>query len=418
MHAELEISNVKSSKQKFESVALAFIIFDITIFPVSPFFSMPYSTPIALYFVIKYINRKTFNNIHAVSLFIFTLIVSTLFSFISKEPVALIDNGVSSFFVNVQKEDVKRLIYLLVGFMLYKSVYNAYYKYNLNTNLKIKRILLFVCFSFVLFGLIFSVDINLFYLIKGVFFNADVNMATNAVLKNAGYLSRFNFILLDPNNACYFILIIVIFLLENYKLKSAQKTSLWIVMLLSLFLTKSLGGAYALSAYILIKSAFVLSKRINIKKLIVSYGLVLGSLLIIVIDGYTSNIIMDSIVNSVVFQRWSSNSLSGRTDIYLEVLKETPPIIGNGYTLLRKGSYVTPHSDHLRFLYSYGIISYLSLIIMVFNRKFISRNYLFVIPALIAFSINSLIDEPRLLYTFVILLAITNSQKKHEVVST
>jgi len=311
------------------------------------------------------------------------LIVSTLFSFISKEPVALIDNGVSSFFVNVQKEDVRRLIYLLVGFMLYKSVYNTYYKYNLNTNLRIKRILLFVCFSFVLFGLIFSVDISLFYLIKGVFFNADVNMATNAVLKNAGYLSRFNFILLDPNNACYFILIIVIFLLENYKLKSAQKTSLWIVMLLSLFLTKSLGGAYALSAYILFKSAFVLSKRINIKKLIVSYGLVLGSFLIIVIDGYTSNI-----------------------------------IIGNGYTLLINGTYVTPHSDHLRFLYSYGIISYLSLIIMVFNRRFISRNYLFVIPALIAFSINSLIDEPRLLYTFVILLAITNSQKKHEVVST
>ena len=86
---------------------------------------------------------------------------------------------------------------------------------------------------------------------------------------------------------------------------------------------------------------------------------------------------------------------------------------GRGYTLFIDQSPIRPHSDHIRIFYSYGLICYI-LVIYLFFKNIFNVKFLFIIPAFIAFSINSLIDEQKLFALFLIILAIRQCQQKTE----
>jgi hypothetical protein len=88
-----------------------------------------------------------------------------------------------------------------------------------------------------------------------------------------------------------------------------------------------------------------------------------------------------------------------------------PNFFGRGYTLTMNGENFRPHSDHIRMLYSYGIIAYFAVILFLFNKVF-TYKALFMIPALIAFSINSLIDDHKLLGIILVFLAFIISRQK------
>lgn len=401
----------ENTNSKLETYLLMFIIFDIVFLPESPIYSLPFSLIVLVLYNLKNKKMNFMNGDRLKVFFLFSLLLSTVLSFISKESFVLIDNTVTTALVNVQKEDLKRLIYFLVGIGIYTTVYSLQRKNNVVANKSIKRLLLLICSFYFLFELLFIVDVNLFYQVKNLFFNSNVDMTSNAVLESSGYLTRFNFILLDPNNAFYYILMISIFLKENFKLSFSQEFFLSILILFSLFTTKSLGGAYSVLIYLILSRIFNIKKKIDIRKFFLVLTLLLLVVLFVLIDLNFNQFLLNSVLDSTTVQRWSSNSMSGRSEIYTEILGKFPPFIGNGYTLIMEGKYVTPHSDHLRFLYGYGIISYLLLAAISFKKKYLSNEYLFVIPACIAFSINSLIDEKRLFFTFLILISLVNSKK-------
>jgi len=394
-------------------LALPIIILDIAILPVSSFFSLPISMFIVGYYTLLYHRKRVFDNQIAIFIFIICLITSTFLSILFKDNTTYISNIVSNASINVQKEDIKRLIYLLLSICVYRVVAVHYRQYEVQLNNIIKITLIIICLVFLIMGVIFLVDVSFFYQLKGIFFNSDVNMTSNEVLINAGYIKRYNFIFLDPNNACYFILIIIIFLYENYNLKLRTKSILWITAISALFLTQSLGGVFSLLIYIIAKNIKAVRGKISAKYIMKVFIICVLFLLFVLINKLDSNQMLNMLFQSTPVQRWNNNSMDGRIDIYLFLLNDIPPLIGNGYTLVRDGYYFYPHSDHLRILYSYGIIAYITLLIMILKRKYFSNNYLFLIPAFIAFSINSLIDEPRLLYTFIILFAIANTKNKY-----
>lgn len=394
--------------------ALPILLLDIALLPVSPFFSLPFSMPIVAYFILKYYNRRFFEKQMAIIIFASCLIVSTINSVLFKEDHTIINNVVNDLLINVHVEDIKRCIYLLLGLLVYKVAVLLYLEYRDNVEKYINRILVVVCCAFTIMAVIFSIDVVWFYDIKGLFFTVDVNMLNNEVLRNAGYLERFNFILLDPNNASYFILIIAIYLIENANLERCIRIGIWVVMVGSALFTMSLGGASTLLLYITIKIMNNIFKGKLSKKAAfrVTMAFILITLFVFV-EQFTGNRLMNMILESqsATIDRWAAKSMSDRLDIYISLwLESFPPLIGDGYTIIRNGQYFYPHSDHLRFLYSYGIVAYVSLLVFMIRKRFFCHQYLFIIPALVAFSINSLIDETRLLFTFLILFAIVNTK--------
>lgn len=414
MHAEVSGTRLLEKGTKFEVILLIFIILDLSSFPVSPLYSLPFSILAILYFSLRFLRSKTFNRPFILMTLVSTLVLSTLFSFLGKESLAFLNNNITTSYIGVQKEDLRRLIYFLISLAIYKSVYSLNLKHNLLAYKSIKYTLMIVIGLFLLFGVIFLMDMSFFYSIKNIFFNSDVDLSNNLILLNSGYLNRFNFILLDPNNAAYFALMIIFFIKENFRLNKFENCFFIIVMFSTVILTKSSGGVYSLLIYLLINFVVAFKPKVKLKSLILWYLTIIIFTLIFVIDIYSNNYILNFIFNSSTFQRLSSNSLGGRSEIYMSILNTLPPIFGNGYTFIKNGEYVLPHSDHLRFLYSYGIVSYISLILLFINKRYFSLKYLFLIPAFIAFSINSLIDETRLLYTFIILLSLANSSVNRE----
>ena len=64
-----------------------------------------------------------------------------------------------------------------------------------------------------------------------------------------------------------------------------------------------------------------------------------------------------------------------------------------------------PHSDFIRFLFSYGVVALIPASMYFFSRLLTWPAL--VMPALMAFLINSLIDEQKLLSLFLCLLAVS-----------
>lgn len=399
-------------------LALPILMIDIILLPVSPVFSLPFSMVIVAYFFVRYYNKSFFEKRLVLMIFVLSLIISTIISVLFKENYIVLNNVISYTTLNVHVEDFKRCIYLLMGLAIYRVTGLLYLNYYYNVDKHINKILLIVCCSFIIMAIIFNIDINLFYKIKGFFFNVDVNMLGNAALNNAGYLNRFSFILLDPNNAGYYILIICIYLLENANLKEWTRIGIWMTILAAPFLTMSNGVLYTSIIYVTLKMIKImygmlkgkLSKKVAI---LIAMAIFLITLYIF-IGQFTSNNLFNMFVEkqSITLDRWSSNSIDSRLDIYKSLISENiyPPIIGDGYIIIKKGIYIKPHSDHLRILYSYGILAYLALLVLIIKKRIFNHKYLFLIPAFVAFSINSLIDETRILFTFLILFAITNAK--------
>lgn len=93
-----------------------------------------------------------------------------------------------------------------------------------------------------------------------------------------------------------------------------------------------------------------------------------------------------------------------RISIYRwEVTHLWPLPLGRGYQILAEGAIFRPHSDFFRMLYSYGFVACGVMLFFLFRD---GGAFYFAIPAAMAFAINTLIDEQKLLVIFLALLAI------------
>jgi len=197
--------------------------------------------------------------------------------------------------------------------------------------------------------------------------------------------------------------------------KGFHKGIAWLVLATVPFATQSTGGIVVTLVIVLIclySRAKQLGKQTKVHPLTIVTFFSVAILLCVlaIIDANHNMSLFSSLLQSQnsVLQRWQANSMDGRFERYLFTVKNfSPHLIGCGYTLIHNGIVIFPHSDHLRFLYAYGAVPYICLLKMIGSNVKLKIEYIFMIPALIAFTINSVIDEPRFMYTFAVLFAIS-----------
>jgi hypothetical protein len=224
---------------------------------------------------------------------------------------------------------------------------------------------------------------------------------------------RFTYTFTDPNTAAYFYLIATISYISFYKENIYEIVAMLFFTGITVVATQSVGAAVAVFATMIL----YVVRGINFKKIekkrifkIISYIIIMIILFSIIIE-YVTNI-------EVALERYKSRAQSdavySRKYIYARVISNiTIYPFGRGYTLFIDQSPIRPHSDHIRIFYSYGLICYI-LVIYLFFKNIFNVKFLFIIPAFIAFSINSLIDEQKLFALFLIILAIRQCQQKTE----
>lgn len=220
---------------------------------------------------------------------------------------------------------------------------------------------------------------------------------------------RFPYLFTDANTAAYF------FLVATAPLLLRRPPARWfapivLVMTTVTLLTQSRGAILAL-VLMLLATIYpperLLSSILSVRRML---ALVLIATAIAAVGMYVVETMLDSsqIVDIAYRRLFESKDLASggtRFENWAHIAGHIPPLpLGRGFMLFIDGNLEYPHSDLLRFLYSYGWIALIPAL-MFFFRHSISLAPL-ILPALAAFLINTLIDEQKLLGLFLSLLAI------------
>jgi len=222
---------------------------------------------------------------------------------------------------------------------------------------------------------------------------------------------RFSYLFTDPNTAAYFLLVAASGLLMSSRSLRSQ-----LVLLASLaplvFLTQSRGAlvAYALVGLLTVyppqrlARVFLSVRRAGILLLVAAS---LAAVLIYFKVSGNENFEIAKLAYERLFEASSEQYATGGSRLYIWErfwTSHLPLPLGTGYVLEVAGVAQGPHSDVLRFTYSYGLIS-LGAILVFFFRRTLAFPAL-ILPALMAFLINTLIDDQKLVALFLALLGI------------
>lgn len=385
-----------------------FFTIDLLFFPYFPLFVIPISLPFVLIklFVELFSSKINFNKKETLVyvLFFSLVILSALLSFFGN--IKVIDNQ------TVLTENVKRAFQLITSFAYYFYYRNSYI--NEKTKNHLKQVFSLFLFLYVILGLLTYVDVGIYFKYLELL-GIDNPFVNPWYLKQQDYLFRYSYIWIDPNNSAYIVQVICIFMLSFFKNKYLENITIYLAMILSVIFSMSTG---ALLSFILLNffMAFNIFKKLfrlktTIKQLVFNYFFtIFAAIMVSIIVFYVIQIFGNTIFYSL--ERMTGNTDGGRLAKYTYLFeKNVPNLIGEGYVLIRDGQVFRPHSDHLRFLYSYGIIAYfLALYIFFYNFIKDQSNYLFLIPAALCFTTNSLIDEQKILSIFLVILGIAYNQ--------
>jgi O-antigen ligase len=222
---------------------------------------------------------------------------------------------------------------------------------------------------------------------------------------------RFAYLFTDPNTAGYFLLVAAAGLLMTARTLRSQLTTLAILAPL-VFITQSRG---ALFIYALVAIATIYPPRrlartlLSVRRagivLFVVVGLV--CLLIYLKQSGNEQFEVARMAYERLFEASSEQYATGGARLYVWerfFTSHLPLPLGRGYVLDVAGVVQGTHTDVLRITYSYGLIALVA-IMMFFFRRLMSFPVL-ILPALMAFLINSLIDEQKLMALFLALLGI------------
>lgn len=374
------------SRKKVVHIIAYISLIDLLFFPYFPYIIMPYSLPLvfitALFMLEKIKLDKTVTIYVLICIFV---LLSTLISvYINVPSEYIIDNF----------KRAMQFLTTFVYFFFYKLVFDKY-----KPNFK-PIIIVFSIYIFLLITFFFNNPLSYLEFKNGLY-------SLNA--RDYGeflFFSRFDYMFKDPNTAGYFILIPLIFALTKLNLHTITNFLLVFLLLLTMLATKSVGVTLSVILFIFLYIVRLLkSKRLSNRKFILSIAIITVILISLnykynLLDLYTVEI--ENYKERIELAEGSAES---RVSIYTNVISEFYPMIfGTGYTLIKDGVTVKPHNDHLRIIYSYGLISYILIIYLLF-RKIFSSYLKILIPAFIAFSFNTLIDEQKLFALFLIILA-------------
>lgn len=373
------------------------VIIDLLFIPYFPMLVMPYSLPLVLFSLLLLIDKVEKDLSVKIFLFIFiTVLLSTLLSvFINTPPQYIVDN-------------VKRALQFLTTFA-YFYYFKVVFK---NTKLNF-RLVFFIFSLYILFLLLLFVYDPITY----VNFKNFIYPLTSKDMGDFLFYLRFDYMFSDPNTAGYFITLALFFALVKLKYNLIQKTIIIIVIILTTISVKSVGVSIGVLIFIIFY-VFLIAKNIvnkaNIRKFLLSGVLLLTIIFLLISFNIEKEEITLAYQGYLERMELAESNMDSRWQIYSNVInKFYPSILGKGYTLLDEGRFIKPHNDHLRIIYSYGVITYI-LVLLLFFKKMFSRDITIIIPAFIAFSINSLIDEQKLLALFLIILSYIYFEQKTE----
>lgn len=241
-------------------------------------------------------------------------------------------------------------------------------------------------------------------------------------------MSRFAYIYMDANSSAYITLMLAFYLAQFGCLKRFGRATVILLAIPGVIASGSRGAL--LSSFLVVGiMVFRNGHRVLIKAirfapamLILLIGAVFGfrywsenhpattMVLVDTVNSAQNRLIgRDEQTLSEVLLVGEESAGASRMTTYRWVVSNLWPLpLGRGYEAV-KGTF-RPHSDILRMVYSYGFIAAAAIIWFFFRD--VQRKY-FIVPALITFTFNSLIDEQKLLATFLVLLALARVQTRN-----
>jgi hypothetical protein len=220
---------------------------------------------------------------------------------------------------------------------------------------------------------------------------------------------RFAYLFTDPNSAAYFLLMAAVPLLLTRRSLLSLGFTAAIVGAVT-FVTQSRGALLVLVFMILViiyPPPKLLQTMLSARRataVAMTVLLVAGVIIYLRITAEATTDII-KMAYERIFETDDVASGGSRFEIWQRLLGYYYPMpVGRGFVLEIGGIPQRPHSDLLRFMYSYGLLATIPALWFLFSR--IGTFTPLVLPALAAFMINTLIDEQKLLALFLSLLAI------------
>lgn len=393
----IALNNPRSLRKNhpvFKYVAY-FSIIDLLILPYFTLFVVPYSLPLVLIALI------TLGKIKVKKIYLYGIALASLF--IALSVLTSVSIGKPQEFLI---DDILRVFQLLTTFVYF------FYFYTMAEVLSskvIKLIMLLGLAYIVLFAIVFFINPLFFIELKQYLYPAGSYRIEDILMH-----MRFSYMFSDPNTAGYLFAMLVLFSLQYFKSGSMQTMLLLVSAFFIIVLVQSIGVVVSLAgaaAFVVLKSLLKLDIKLLTKILVSVLGLgLLFALIIVVFTDYVQDL---SKFVDLYMGRVEANPEDSRLAIWqYAVTNYTPFLWGQGYTLFRgDGSLFRPHSDHFRLIYSYGLVAYF-VFVLFFFRKIFQNGYLFLFPAFMAFSVNSLIDEQKLFGLFLVLLALAGFKSR------
>ncbi len=404
-------NNLSFSKKiklnKLETYLFYFIIIDILFLPYFKYFVIPYSLPIITLWMLFSFDR-IFNKIKSTldfKLFTCLVIFSLLSTIISYLYVPQFIDG-----YNVWNENFKRVFQFLTSFIYF--FFAKYYTEKNNISLK-NFLLIFILFADIM-ALFNLFSLNTYLTIRNLWNIRDPFLSYYNPGESLYY--RYAFIWIDPNNAGYALISTILFLILNEKLSIFQIQFTLLSVALIIIATMSAGVFYSVLISFLVLSllTFFRSKKVNTKRKIKKVSIIVLILSLVIFFLFSSMIIelLKTDIVNISLERIIYNSPTHRLSLYKELLVKKSLFsflfLGQGWCLIIDGRIRAAHNGHFIVAYGYGLISYICFMLILFRRRnnINLMNYIFTIPFLIGFTINSLIGEQKIFVLYLILLVI------------
>ncbi|WP_342539065.1 hypothetical protein MKY15_04030 [Sporosarcina sp. FSL K6-1540] len=398
---------VRKNVEYFDKFVFWSCIIDILFLPYFNLVAIPYSMPLIIYWF--FTRNKYFKNDKEFKLFIILfgiMCMSTLVGFLLAPQYAY-----------------NSMTYLIIftSLILYYFMFvNFVNKYSFN----LKKLLIGFIVVVVIFAGFYYIDKNLYQFFKTIWNFKSSIFVENAYEGLVGY--RFSFIWQDPNNIGYMMNAIVLYLWCNEKINSFTKVFTFFALIFVLVASMSNGGFLALGISIVIyflvsilqvfgKKKFNIKIRINLMNMF----LFIGSFLLII---YIIPKIPEFLQTSTAlesFERIENNSGESRFIIWSNIINNLDFIdyivlffVGSGGIALIDGIKINPHNGHFYWILSYGFISYLIFMYLVFRKRKITplKKYIWIIPVFIGFTVNVMIGESKLTAIILLLVACSSSE--------
>ena len=397
---------VSVKRLQYSNFIIPLIFIDLLLLPNFPLFVMPMSLPIVMIMVVlKKIKIEKDKYYVVYIIMVFFVLASVVMSFLQR------DNYLVG--INIPVENIKRAFQLLTSFFYFFTIKSCASDFKMN----IKKILMIFVTLYISLGLVSYYNTALYFKILELL-SINNPFVSDWFLRQRIELFRYSYIWIDPNNATYALQMVIFYMLVNEKLNLFETLYLYFSLILSLLFGMSTGGLISATSFFVL---YILNMVLRFSDVKTSYKKILfgiiSFILGVIISGTIFIFLKDKFASIIEysFNRMSNNTSGGRIDKYSFMFgNKIPNIIGEGYVLIREGLFFRPHSDHLRFIYSYGLIAYISSIWFFFRKVLYSSKYLFIIPGFMAYSINSLIDEQKILLVLLCLLAYLEGNKNSE----